>query len=670
LLLLGRTSCKFRPYSTTTTATVAKWPLRLIGPERTLQFLRQSSEGHLWTLLDVIRARRRLDLHDCLRENGVSFGEYAKWDKVVQARDIATSAVILARYDPHDVPHWLVLFVIAYQVQTPMQAAGPLVTLADTHYPRIPAQFQPALLVLTAHHLARFSLVRLLHRVVEQFLAIVGTLTPQLQNDFYNLFLQSLSKSRVKWGDSSKVVFAVLTSMESHQAKLWSSTYRLLLNDRHVTMELTIHLRDRMIREGFVPTTAHLQDYVRVFANSGAIQNPERYRQEIAHDSPQDVTPSVPGPNMTERQWNAAFASAAASHGQVSAASLISSFTKAKKNMRMSVYNYTILIRALLLRKQYGLARMYWHRFASMGFILDAKALSVGLKLFAEMDQPHKAFNLLEVHAARVNVSLPAQYRLANPVVMNIICMNDLLWSLRYMRRPDALAFFHRHPLMCKTRDEAVALFKSVLGDNRNPKPEPYKPFSVWKEPAGRAQELFWQAMRAHRPHGPDLRLDATLTNVVPSGANCFDYAVVAMLSGRAEELPKILYAMKELGIAPVDGMVPLVLTVWHGVCAEHPQEGDGPWRMLVDWISEWLGEKALPSLEDMGAWRVKVLQMKGLVPSTWETAGRRYSSEREEAKFQAMWSRSAIRPMRAKGRRRLRRRREREEKAMKDKAS
>ncbi|KAF8873750.1 hypothetical protein CPB85DRAFT_1398935 [Mucidula mucida] len=392
--------------------------------------------------------------------------------------------------------------------------------------------------------------------------------------------------------------------------------------------------------------------------------------------------------------------------------------------MRMSVYNYTILIRALLLRKQYGLARMYWHRFASMGFVLDPKALSVGLKLFSEMDQPHKAFNLLEVYSGRVNVSLPAQYRLANPVVMNIICMNDLLWSLRYMRRPDAvfllwdymtrlyglypisstfsvllkcvrmtfrlddtptgalsqLAFFHRRPQMCKTRDEAVALFKSVLGDNRNPTPEPYKPFSVWKDPAGRARELFWQAMRAHRPHGPDLRLDATLTNVVPSGANCFDYAVVAMLAGRAEELPKILYAMKELGIAPADGMVPLVLTVWHGVCAEHPREGDSPWRMLVDWISDWLGEKALPSLEDMRAWRVKVLQMKGLVPSTWETAGRRYSSEREEARFQAMWSRSGrkdeieggekYKPMRAKERRRLRRQREREETTMEDKAS
>ncbi|KAF8873751.1 hypothetical protein CPB85DRAFT_1444542 [Mucidula mucida] len=300
------------------TATVAKWPRRLLGPERTLEFLLQSSEGHLWTLLDVIRARRRLDLHKCLRENGLSFGEYANWENVVQARDIATSALLLARHDPQDVPHWLVLFVIAYQVQTPMQAAGPLVMLADTHYPRIPVQLQPSLLVLSAHHLARFSLVRLLHGVVDQFLAI------------------SLSKSRVKWGESSKVIFSVLSSMESHQAKLWSSTYRLLLNDRHVPLELTIHLRDRMIREGFVPTTAHLQEYVRVFANGGAIQNPERYRQEIAQfmadhplgqktaddptsafhflrrltsDSPQDVTPSVPGPNMTKRQWNAAFAS-------------------------------------------------------------------------------------------------------------------------------------------------------------------------------------------------------------------------------------------------------------------------------------------------------------------------------------------------------------------------
>ncbi|KAF9000936.1 hypothetical protein BDZ89DRAFT_1082125, partial [Hymenopellis radicata] len=444
-------------------------------------------------------------------------------------------------------------------------------------------------------------------------------------------------------------------------------------------------------REGFIPTTAHLQDYVRVFANGGAIQDPERYRQEIAQfmtdhplgqdsaDDPTsafhflrrlttDSTPSLPGPNMTERQWNAAFASAAARHGQ--------------KNMRMSIYNYTILIRALLLRKQYGLARMYWHHLCGC-----------------------------------VNVSLPAQYRLANPVVMNIVCMNDLLWSLRYMRRPDAvfllwdnmtrlyglypisstfsillkcvrmtfrlddtptgalsqLAFFRGRPSMFKTRDEAVAVFKSVLGDNRNPTPEPYKPFSVWKDPAGRAQELFWQAMHAHRrPHGPERWLDGTLTNVVPSGANCFDYAVVAMLSGRAEELPKILYAMEELGIAPVEGMVPLVLTVWHDVCAENPREGDNPWRTLVDWISEWLGEKALPSLEDMRAWRVKVLQMKGLVPSTWETAGRRYSSEREDAKFQAMWRRprdgnedveggKEFRPMRAKERRRLRRRRERE---------
>ncbi|KAF8895821.1 hypothetical protein CPB85DRAFT_1458735 [Mucidula mucida] len=319
-----------------------------------------------------------------------------------------------------------------------------------------------------------------------------------------------------------------------------------------------------------------------------------------------------------------------------------------------------------------------------------------------------KALAILEVYSGRVNVSLPAQYRLANPVVMNIICMNDLLWSLRYMRRPDAvfllwdymtrlyglypisstfsvllkcvrmtfrlddtptgalsqLAFFHRRPQMCKTRDEAVALFKSVLGDNRNPTPEPYKPFSVWKDPAGRARELFWQAMRA------------TDRMVQIYGS----MRLVAMLAGRAEELPKILYAMKELGIAPADGMVPLVLTVWHGVCAEHPREGDSPWRMLVDWISDWLGEKALPSLDDMRAWRVKVLQMKGLVPSTWETAGRRYSSEREEARFQAMWSRSGrkdeieggekFKPMRAKERRRLRRQREREETTMEDKAS
>lgn len=275
-----------------------------------------------------------------------------------------------------------------------------------------------------------------------------------------------------------KLIVDVLLVMESRRITLWSSVYHRLLKNRFITIELTKYLRERMIREGFVPEAEHLEAYLKVFARGGLIEDAQNYYAALSShpNASQDVQskakqsmiaahidpasafdflrkisqPTSPvfsaGPkrHFTIREWTAAFGRLARDRTN-NATHLTRSFrvseyslsTANRPAFRPTVVTHTLFIRALLRRGRYEAAERAFYTLRHSGIRLNATALSAGINAITLAGRPHTAFVLLEQYCSRRDAPAPAQGKIFHPVTINIMQMNQFLLNLLKTGRPD-----------------------------------------------------------------------------------------------------------------------------------------------------------------------------------------------------------------------------------------
>ncbi|KAF8797545.1 hypothetical protein BYT27DRAFT_7247056 [Phlegmacium glaucopus] len=489
-------------------------------PVRTRQYIEnfyRQSHDPIWRLVDILQTSGgRSEVTEALQKTNISIQEFGHWVPVISQHDIASAVLKLQeiggsstspgihRQDTDvgsppaiPIPSWVVLYLVGFKVRTPAHAKGPLLDILYGHLHKAPTSIQGPLLILALSHLARFNILIPIRHIVDTFLNTT-LLDPHRQ---FNLFLQTLSSIPYRSVDNANNVVAILKAMEARQLKLRSATYDALLNDRFVTLQLTKFLQARMVQEGFVPTASHLEAYLRVFANNGAIHDAQKYHEAIhstptptgddgdepihvsknpqyrantlllgAHDdrasafnflrtlmeqkTPSAKEPLTPHPLPHRREVrflhkpkSDIYDQTAALH--VAAKDLTTSTHRlirlfVKLTSRPTIATHTVLIRGLLFRKEFARAEISWSRLLKTGLSIDKEALTTGVQALTRNGKPHAAFLLLEKYALKPtdDDSSSETSILHPPVVINAISMNEFLVSLKRISRPDAVFKF------------------------------------------------------------------------------------------------------------------------------------------------------------------------------------------------------------------------------------
>ena len=468
--------------------------IRTLRNRKYIALVHRGTREPIWRLLDALRQpRRHLNLSEALFVNGVSVAEYGQW--MSRLHDISNFES-LSNETVHDAPLWVLMYLISNKVRSSQQAHGPMLDLVYTYLDTAPNEAHGPLVLVAAIQLARFNLVVPLRRLSQTFL----TTWIENQSSYFNLFLQIISCIPNRTVESANIAVLLLKAMESRQLQLTSDTYEALLNDRFVTLQLTKYLQGRMVQEGFVPETSHLEAYLRFFANNGAIHDARQYFKAIhSREATADVTStllrpsSVPQIRANTLMLNAftstppvfsflrhlAFKSShipaaipprittktravtrllrtkflsvhdftavlcvAVRDPRCNSRNLMKIFTRAPGG-RPTVVTYTILIRGLLQRSDIVNAAAYWKKLLKSGVTMDSEALATGVVTITRLGRPYDAFMLLETHAARPpepSSSSPFEMlSLRKPVKVTQKTINDFMVALNRVQRPDVV---------------------------------------------------------------------------------------------------------------------------------------------------------------------------------------------------------------------------------------
>ncbi|KIM90001.1 hypothetical protein PILCRDRAFT_812796 [Piloderma croceum F 1598] len=409
----------------------------------------------------------------------------------------------------HSLPTWLIVYIASYKVRTPAQASGALLDLVFKQLLYVPPRLRPSLLIIVALSLARYSLLAPMRRMLNIFLTIPLD-HPTLH---FNLLLQAIARLP-RSTEATDLAVMVMDAMTSREIRFASRTYHILLADRFVTLQLTKLLETKMAQEKFTPSTAHLEAFVRVFSKHGAIHDANKYLEAVrSHEirkgnsyipyipnqedggmgTPQKVNtfymrtfghdrfsafqyldqlfdtaqgrkaknttkPITPAlylrkgkKTMNIFDWTAAF-SVAARQWKTSSKVLIHLFDEMGKValFRPTVATYTVLLRGLIMRRDYDDAERIWDRLIANRLALDRKALGAGVKALTLAGKPMKAFRVLEefcVKPGNPPASNAAVRQNPHPwprtpqrrIQVDTMTMNDLMVALLRIERPDVI---------------------------------------------------------------------------------------------------------------------------------------------------------------------------------------------------------------------------------------
>ncbi|KAJ7701508.1 hypothetical protein B0H17DRAFT_924330 [Mycena rosella] len=455
-----------------------------------LRDLSSVTRDPIWRLVMALHSPQRLSILEALDASHVPLDDFSHWRAFLYASDIDAA---MENTPTRSHPSWLVLYLAAFKVRTSQHAAGSLMDLSFTHLDAAPPAVQAPLLVLTMMHLARFDLLSPMQRVIDAFLLVP---LPQPQNVHFNHLLAAMTAIRHRSSETGENAVKVLRAMETRQLHLWPRTCSKLLEDRYAALQLTAYLRRRTTALGVVPSASQLEAYLRVYAANGAIHDARAYaaairgfrrtegtaeEQASAHahsvnragtllvrSQPDSASafqfltglvakttregPFRPRPHPSTHprallgkrgvdiyDWTAAL-SVAAHDRTVDAKSLLRLFRRTRPpaaEFRATAASRTVLIRGLLLRREWELAYTVWTRLATSGLPIDEPALAAGLQAATLARRPAEAFALLEKYAARPGALPSATYRLLRPVRITTGLVNALMTALHRILRPD-----------------------------------------------------------------------------------------------------------------------------------------------------------------------------------------------------------------------------------------
>lgn len=362
----------------------------------------------------------------------------------------------------HPPPTWL-LVRLCSKVHSQADAAKASL-LIITYLPYVPSDLRPPVLILTVHLLFTYRVLPALERVIKLFIGL-----PIFHDAWhFNRLLRALTLYTECPTDGrfvARQAILLLKTMTERELSLTKKTYRLLLRNRFIAIELSDELRQRMIRDKIVPDRAHLESLLRISAHRGLVPASAAYVSAI-HRLEQDDPPAseqAPPPgsetdqivpstaveylthlvheNAQRKQFDAdaewlRFTKTGRSHRflnnqkSTSAAawgarlfSLSRTWSFSSENLVMffdwshaqrfpfrthTTLSYTIVILGLIRRCAYSLALEIWERYRSHGtrkLRIDAIALGIGVEAMVRAGHPERALALL------MNINSPLHVR-------------------------------------------------------------------------------------------------------------------------------------------------------------------------------------------------------------------------------------------------------------------
>ena len=354
----------------------------------------------------------------------------------------------------HPPPTWLLVTLCSkVRSQADAEKASHLII---TYLPYVPSDLRPPLLILVVHLLSAYRVLPALERVIKLFIGL-----PIFHESWhFNRLLRALTLYTTSPTDArytARLSNLLLKTMTERELSLTKKTYRLLLHNRFITLELADELRQRMIRDKIVPNRAHLESLLRISALRGLTSNSAAYARAIqrldrGQDGPPASKQAQPPESETDqivssstveylthlarensqRKWFNADAewlrftrtgrshrflnnqntSAAAWAARLFSLSRTRSFSPGSLVVffdwshaqrfpfrTRTTLTYTIVLLGLLRKRAYSLALEIWERYRTHGtrkLRIDAIALGVGVEVMVRAGHPGRALALMD----------------------------------------------------------------------------------------------------------------------------------------------------------------------------------------------------------------------------------------------------------------------------------
>ncbi|KAG2054492.1 hypothetical protein BDR06DRAFT_403943 [Suillus hirtellus] len=285
-----------RPSQSTFTRLYQRTYSSLSSSKRLVNFAKQASiitKDPVWDLVSQLKRERKDEqIHSALESCNIPFLDYVLWKHVVHSPNLNTAISAIeqsqgfgnqlpegsanARQQTLQLPAWVAFSLLCHKVRTAQDAQDGLLRLTFKHSWTLGSKDRPALLILSTHALAHFDILTPMRKIVEQFLAR----TIQFPAFHFNALLRGLS-GFTRSEEAANLAVSVLEVMSAREVPLWLETYKSLMRDRFVTLQLTKILHTKMVHEGVVPTAEHLEAFLRIFSKHGAVQDSQEYLRAI-----------------------------------------------------------------------------------------------------------------------------------------------------------------------------------------------------------------------------------------------------------------------------------------------------------------------------------------------------------------------------------------------------
>jgi hypothetical protein len=355
----------------------------------------------------------------------------------------------------HPPPTWLLVRLCSkVNSQADAEKASHLII---TYLPYVPSDLRPPVLILAVHLLFTYRVLPALDRVIKLFIGL-----PIFHESWhFNRLLRALTLYTDNPTDGrfvARIAILLLKTMTERELPLTKKTYRLLLKNRFIAIELSDELRQRMIRDKIVPDRAHLESLLRIAAHRGAVPSAVAYARAINRidrrqngppvseqarppDSETDqIVPSATVEYLTHlvhenaqrKQFDAnaewlRFTKTGRSHRflndqknpsaaawaarlfslsrtwSFSAESLVMFFEWSHAQRfpfrTHTTLAYTMVLLGLIRKGAYSLALEIWERYRSHGTCklrVDAIALGVGVEVMVRAEHPDRALALMD----------------------------------------------------------------------------------------------------------------------------------------------------------------------------------------------------------------------------------------------------------------------------------
>ncbi|KAI0062594.1 hypothetical protein BV25DRAFT_648856 [Artomyces pyxidatus] len=512
-----------KPFFDPKPARVLQWELQALT-----KTIEKRSPPSIWSFFTLPRQHARLSLGEALHKSGISVAEFRRWQTIFDTRRFDQAATPLEASVPGvedgtppstsshvgNPPTWIVVALCFKARSSPeVQRAA---RLAITHLPHAKPEVRPSLLIVLAHMLAIHRVLPPLERVVRIFLGL-----PLYDESWqFNLLLRTLARPVTGSHDigrfMARLCVLLLNAMTERQLTLMPRTYRLLLGNRYVVVELAQTLRERMVQKGVTPDHNYLESFLKLFTETGAIHDSTAYSNAIRDMAKgRDVPPHLEGgrqdqsfskaaafqylthlasedswktrvdataewrrrrlgerslrfvskDHMTSAAWSARFFSLSRT-SSMSPRALVDFFEWSRRQKypfrTATTLTYTILLNSLHRKGDHELALKVWDQYTRSGLRLDRVALSAGLEVLTNAGYPQRAFRLLDKaywgkqkgpEALEKRRIVTREGSLATSVV------NSFMRALTESGRPDAaLRLWDHMHMLYGTKPDAMTL--------------------------------------------------------------------------------------------------------------------------------------------------------------------------------------------------------------------